>query len=206
MKKSDNQNTATTLNGRSWWATLGRNIRYRLVIPLQRSVHTPEYTARGVAVGLAWGLTPTVGIQMIFVFFSWVIGRRLFGWDFSLILAMAWTWTTNVVTLVPCYYVFYMTGQIVLGRFNDLTGYGEFIKFFDSQAVDDAMLGYWETIWANMVMVFEGWGLPLVIGCLPWSALGAWAGYVWSLRFLIRHRAKKEKRRASRVDANLRES
>ena len=200
------QNGQNGRNGRSWWARLCRNIRYRLVIPLKRSVHPPEYTARGVSVGLAWGLTPTVGIQMLFVFFCWVIGRRLFRWDFNLIVAMAWTWTTNVVTLFPCYYLFYMTGQIMLGRFDDLSGYGEFMKLWDSQAVDDSAMGYWESVWANMVMLLEGWGLPLLIGCLPWSAFGAWAGYVWSLRFLIRHRANKERRRAARVAAASRQS
>ena len=204
MNTSDNRNSAARRNGRSgrsWWARLGRTIRYRLIIPLQRSVHPPEYSARGVAVGLAWGLTPTVGIQMIFVFFCWVIARRLFRWDFSLILAMAWTWTTNVVTLVPCYYLFYMTGQIMLGRFDDLSGYGEFVKLWDSQAIDDSGMGLLDSIWAHTIMLFKGWGLSLVIGCLPWSAFGAWAGYEWSLRFLIRHRANKKKRRATRVAA-----
>jgi len=186
-------------NGRPWWARLGRTIRYRLIIPLQRSVHSPEHSARGVAVGLAWGLTPTVGIQMLLVFVYWIAARRFFKWDFSLILAMAWTWTTNVVTLVPCYYLFYMTGQIMLGRFDDLSGYGEFVRFFDSQDVDDFAMDHLESIWAHTVMLFEGWALPLVIGCLPWAAIGAWAGYVWSLRFIKGHRANKRKRRAARL-------
>lgn len=204
MTVPGNQNMAPKpngSNGRSWWDRLCRNFRYRLVVPIKRSVHPPEHTARGVAVGLAWGLTPTVGVQMIFVFVCWVISRRLLKWDFSLILAMAWTWSTNVLTLIPCYYLFYMTGQIMLGRFDDLSGYGEFLKIWDKNTVDDASLGFFEALWANMVLVFEGWGLPLLIGCLPWSALGAWAGYVWSLRFLKRYRARKERRRAARLTA-----
>jgi uncharacterized protein (DUF2062 family) len=203
MNTSDKQNSTPQRNGgndRSWWARLGRNIRYRLVIPLQRGIHPAEHSARGVAVGLAWGLTPTVGVQMIFVFVTWVLARRLFKWNFSLILAWAWTWTTNVVTLVPCYFLFYMTGQIMLGRIDDLSGYGEFVKFLDShQVADNSEMGPLETIWVQMVMLFEGWGLPLVIGCLPWSVFGAWAGYVWSLRFITGHRANKAKRRASRL-------
>lgn len=207
MNRSDNQNAAPGRNGRggrngrTWWERLRRNFRYRLVIPLQRSVHPPEHSARGVAVGLAWGLTPTVGVQMLFVFATWVITRRLLKWDFSLILAMAWTWTTNVITLVPCYYLFYLTGQIMLGRFDDLSGYGEFARLLDSHVVNDPSLGVLETIWAQTVMIFEGWGLPMVIGCLPWAIVGTWAGYVWSLRFIIRHRANKAKRRAARLEA-----
>jgi len=206
MNTSINKNAVPQRIGRPWWVRLCRNIRYRLVIPLQRSIHPPEHSARGVAVGLAWGLTPTVGIQMIFCFITWVIGRRFSRWDFSLILAIAWTWTTNVVTLVPCYYLFYMTGQIMLGRFDDLSGYGEFIKLFDSQMIDDPKMGHLESIWAHTVMLFEGWGLPLAIGCLPWSAFGAWAGYVWSLRFIIGHRSIKARRRASRMAAGSRRS
>ena len=206
MNTSINQNPVPQRNGRSWWVRLCRNMRYRLVIPLQRSIHPPEHSARGVAVGLAWGLTPTVGIQMIFCFITWVIGRRFCRWDFSLILAITWTWATNVVTLVPCYYLFYMTGQMMLGRFDDLSGYGEFIKLFDNQMIVDTEMGYLELIWAHTVMLFKGWGLPLVIGCLPWSAVGAWAGYVWSLRFIIGHRSIKARRRALRVAAVSRRS
>ena len=209
MNTSDNHIAALQRNGRngrSWWTRLCRNFRYRLVIPLQRGIHPAEHSARGVSVGLAWAMTPLVGIQMIFVFATWVIAKRLFGWNFSLILAWAWTWITNVITLVPCYFLFYMTGQIMLGRFDDLSGYGEFEKFLNSHAIDDSAMGYLESIWVHTVALFEAWGMPLVIGCLPWAALGAWAGYVWSLKFIKGHRANKAKRRASRLAAASRRS
>ena len=209
MNNSNNQKSATRRNGRndrSWWEKLSRNIRYRLVIPLQRGIHPAEHSARGVSVGLAWAMTPLVGIQMIFVFITWVTAKRLFGWNFSLILAWTWTWITNVITLVPCYFLFYMTGQIILGRFNDLSGYGEFEKFLQSQVIDDSAMGYVESIWVHTVALFDAWGVPLVIGCLPWSALGAWAGYVWSLRFIRGHRANKQRRRAARLSAASRRS
>ena len=202
MNTSDNRNTLSRRNGRnerSWSERLRRSFRYRLVIPLQRGIHPAKHSARGVAVGLAWGLTPTVGIQMIFCFLTWIMARRLFKWNFSLILAMGWTWSTNVLTLVPCYFLFYLTGQIMLGRFENLSGYVEFEKIFAGHAADDAAMGYLESIWVHTVALFEGWGLPLLIGCLPWSMLGAWAGYVWSLRFITGHRANKAKRRAARI-------
>jgi uncharacterized protein (DUF2062 family) len=186
-------------NGRPWPTRLKRNMRYRLVIPIQRSVHPPEHTARGVAVGLAWGLTPTVGVQMIFVFVCWVLGRRLFKWDFSLIIALAWTWTTNVITLFPCYYLFYMTGQVMLGRFDDLAGYGEFMKLWGSNVAAESELGYWEWLWTYTVLLIKGWGLPMLIGCLPWATLGAWVGYFWSLRFVRRYRAARSRRRAEKA-------
>jgi len=185
-------------NGRSWLTRMGRLIRYRLLIPIKRSVHSPKFTARGVAVGLAWGLTPTVGIQMGLCFIMWVVTRRLFKWDFSLIIAMAWTWSTNVLTMFPCYYLFYITGQLMLGRFDDLSGYGEFMSLWSSNVGDDSGVSYWVWLWAYMVTLVKGWGLPMAIGCLPWSALGAWAGYVWSLRFTRRHRDHRDRRRHER--------
>jgi len=102
-------------NARSWWDRWVRLCRYKLVIPMKRSPHSPEHGARGVMIGLMWGLTPTVGIQMVFCLLTWVIAKRFFKWDFSLIISLAWTWTTNVITLVPAYYLFFLTGQVMLG-------------------------------------------------------------------------------------------
>jgi uncharacterized protein (DUF2062 family) len=205
----NNNNSGAPRNGsirRPWWQRLSRSTRYRLVIPLRRGIHPAEHSARGVAVGLAWALTPLVGIQMVFTFLTWVIAKRLFNWNFSLILAWTWTWITNVITLVPCYFLFYMTGQIMLGHFDDLSGYGEFERLLKSQEIDDSAMGYLESIWAHAFVLAQAWGWPLVIGCLPWSALGAWAGYVWSLRFITGHRANKAKRRATRIAATSRHS
>jgi hypothetical protein len=88
---------------RSLWQRMVRLTTYRLLIPIKRARHAPEYGARGVMVGMAWAMTPLVGIQMYLVFMTWLIARRLFRWNFSLIIGLAWTWTTNVITLFPIY-------------------------------------------------------------------------------------------------------
>jgi len=64
-------------HGLSVWHRFTRLMRYRLVIPILRARHEPEYTARGVFVGVAWGFTPTVGFQMPIVFVIWSIMRIL---------------------------------------------------------------------------------------------------------------------------------
>ena len=117
---------------------LGRLVRYRIIIPLKRSRHPPEHTARGVMVGLVWGFTPTVGIQMPLVFVTWLVARRLFKWDFSVIIGMAWTWITNVVTMGPMYYAFYLTGQVLLGRGGEATGYSAFRELWDGAFSSEA--------------------------------------------------------------------
>ena len=185
-------------NNFSRWERLKRASRFKLVIPLKRSVHSPEHIARGVAVGLAWALTPTVGIQMGFCFMTWVIAKRIFKWDFHLLVSLAWTWFTNVITLLPSYYLFFLTGQLLLGRFDDLSGYNEFILSYDKNVAAAGLEGYWEGLWVSAVLLFEGWGIPMLIGCLPWAVLGSWGGYVWSLKFIKRYRKAKNRRNFSK--------
>ena len=56
-----------------------RMLRLRLVVPLLRARHDPEYTARGVFIGVAFGLTPTVGIQIPMVMVAWAAVRAIGG-------------------------------------------------------------------------------------------------------------------------------
>ena len=61
---------------RTFFQNIGRMIKFRLLVPLMRSQKPPEYKAKGVAVGLAWAMTPLVGIQMWLVFMTWVIWKK----------------------------------------------------------------------------------------------------------------------------------
>ncbi len=185
----------------SLWHRLARLIRYRLVIPLMRSRHSPEYSARGTAIGLAWAFTPSVGIQMPLVFVTWLAMRRFFKWDFSLILGLAWTWTTNVFTAVPCYYVFYLTGQILLGHWSDLSGYQRFRDLWLQAFHGDQSL--WEQLRIMADVIILDWGLAMWLGSLPWAALMAWLGYRYSLKFIRAYRCAREERMRRRANAQL---
>ena len=183
-------------NGRSFTLLerAGRLLRYRFQIPLKRSRHSPEHTARGVAVGTAWAMTPIFGAQMAAVLITWVIARKFFKWDFSLINGLAWTWTTNVFTLLPSFYVFYVTGQVMMGQFENLGGQETFDKL--SAIVNDPKLTGIEAASDWIATIASDWGLPLCIGWVPWSALSAWAAYRLSLNFVIAYR----KRRTGRIN------
>ena len=172
-----------------------RVAKYRLLIPIKRSKHPPEYTARGVAVGMAWALTPSIGIQMVFCFITWLVAKKVFKWDFSVLIAMAWTWTTNVVTAIPCFYLFFVTGQIILKGFDDLSGYEEFSRQWEALVSQGSDMSYFESLWREMSIAAEVWGVPLLLGCLPWSVLGGLSGYYLSLRCIRSHRAAKQRRR-----------
>ncbi len=180
-------------NGRL--AGLGRLVRYKLVVPMKRSPHPPEYTARGVAVGMFLGLTPLVGVQMPLVMILWALGKLNERTNFHLILALAWVWTSNVFTIVPMYYTFYITGQIMLGRFSDLSGYSSFAKAFNFEAWQTG--NFWETITNYLAYVAETFGLPLGIGWLPWAILLAWLSYRISLKLIKGRRARLARKRAA---------
>jgi uncharacterized protein (DUF2062 family) len=187
--------TAARKNG--WLNGLGRLIRYRLHVPMKRSPKPPEHVARGVMVGTVWACTPLFGLHMAGSLLTWLAARKIFRWDFSLINALAWTWTTNVFTVLPCYYLFYLTGQAMLGRFTkgDEAGQG-----FDTIAAQitaqnntawDAIRYWFESLVSNV-------GLPLAVGWIPWAILFGWLAYRLSHGFVVEHRRRKEQRKAAK--------
>jgi uncharacterized protein len=177
----------------TWLKKLNRLVHFRLVIPLMRSPHPPEYTARGVMVGLFWAFTPLIGVQMVLVFGSWLIARRKPNWDFSLLVGLAWTWVTNVFTLIPTYYLYYVTGQFLLGRHDAITGYDRFSRAW--QAALEAE-GYILPLVMYAKAVATGHGAPIVVGSIPFCFGIAWIGYRWSLKFVIRLRKVRMERKA----------
>jgi uncharacterized protein len=176
-----------------WWRQALRLLRYRLVVPLLRSPHPPEHTARGVMVGVAWALTPTIGVQMYAVFLTWLLARKLFGWDFNVVVGAAWTWTTNVLTMLPCYYTFYVTGQILLGHGDDIFGYASFVGAWEQAFGRE--LGFWDALGAYLAVMARDWGLAMAVGSVPWAIGGGWLGYVLGLRYARRRQARRLARR-----------
>jgi uncharacterized protein (DUF2062 family) len=179
------------------WHRLGRAIRFRLIVPMMRSQHSPEHTARGVMIGLVCACIPSPVGQMGLAFAAWVIARRVFKWDFSLIQGLAWTWATNVFTAAPCYYAFFLTGQILLGRWDDLSGYDSFVQVFSTAMSGEA--GFLESLYGLAKVVVLDWGLAMYIGAIPWAMLSGWLGYRLGLRFVIAYRAARARRWARRA-------
>ena len=40
-------------------------------------------------------------------------------------------------------------------------------------------------------ILIRGWGVPMLIGSIPWAALSGWVAYVLSLRFVISYRKRR---------------
>ncbi len=169
-------------------------IRVRLIHPLLHTRHTPDYIARSVMFGLMVALTPTVGAQMPIVFLIWLAVRRFKPeLDFSVVIAMAWTWVTNVATAPPIYYLYIVTGRILMGRWDRLRDYDTFASRLTESLQEDA--NWFESLWVYAVNLVNKFGLPLFIGCLPWVIIGSWLGYRWSRSLIIGVRRARERRR-----------
>ena len=93
-------------------------VRERLVDPIRQAQGTPTSIARGGALGMWIGLTPTVGAQMI------IAGALAVPLRANLPVAMAMVWVSNPVTMIPLYFAFYLVGSVMLGV--ESAGYGTF--------------------------------------------------------------------------------
>lgn len=155
-----------------------------------RSTAAPQEKARGVAVGLSVALTPLVGVQMVVVLLMWGIAKKL-KWCFSLPLALAWTWVTNVATMVPVYYVFYVTGQIMRGHWHNITGYESIARLIEHVFAGDA--SFIDKTKDFIHLFVQDWGISLFVGCVPYVILGYIGGYCLTLRFEQMRKKRKEK-------------
>ena len=166
-------------------------MRLRLIIPVLRSPEAADYTARGVFVGLLVALTPTMGLQMVIVAGVWAMVRVLHpSWGFNVVIGMIWTWLTNVFTAPPIYYVFFITGEGMLGRWGETGGYALFQQRLVKLLQTDVT--FLESLLIYVVGIFEAWGMPMMIGCVPWAIGGAFLGYWWSLRFIHRFQNRRQ--------------
>jgi len=178
---------------RGFLERMGRLSRLKLLIPLRRSPHEPEYSARGVAVGMFWALTPLVGIQMYLCLMTWAFAKPIRNFRFSLVIACAWTWVTNVFTMLPIYYVFYATGQIMRGEWNNITGYETFLNSWHAAFTDGS--GLWRATLDLLELLALEVGLSMGIGCLPYAVIGGWLSYKLSLKYIRRRRRKNLEKR-----------
>ncbi len=160
---------------------LQRLLKMKLVVPVARLSLPPEVKALGVAVGLFWAMTPLVGIQMWIVFMTWVFFKKVLHIDFSLVLGIAYTWVTNVFTMIPVYYIFYVTGQILRGNISDINGYGKLSSIFKEAFMGD--LGFVEKWGLLFKILLKDWGVSMVVGCLPWAVVFSIVGYKVTMKF-----------------------
>ncbi len=159
---------------RGWIERVRRLIRYRLIIPVFRSPHPPEYTARGVAIGVLWGLTPLIGFQTAGILGTWLLIRTLTGRDSSVLQALIWVWVNNPITMIPMYYVFYVTGLWMTGSSGSPGGYDAFVALWQQSEAEPTLV-------ARVALLDRVVGVAMVAGCVPYALVGSWISYRWAL-------------------------
>jgi hypothetical protein len=140
-----------------------------------RSPHSAAHTARGVANGIFWGFTPTIGLQTLEILATWFVLKRMLRRDSSLLQAMVWVWVNNPLTVVPMYYAFYVTGLWLTGRPGVAVDYRSF-----------SISG----------LSITNVGVPMLVGCLPYAVVASALGYRWALTVVRRRQARLARRRA----------
>lgn len=146
------------------------------------------YFGRTFAAGWFAGMLVPPG-QTPIVFVLWMIFDRGLHLRFSLVAACILTLISNPLTTPFWYYIYYLTGQEMLGESTmEFAAFVEGIKPLLSDLSRDGVL-------ESLSMLMKGLGYPVLVGSLVWHALMVFVGYgtgVLVYRALLRRRKKKK--------------
>lgn len=141
--------------------TAGPRTVLRNVLALNDSPHA---IALGVAIGVFVGLTPTVGVQTILIL-GLVVATRKFMY-FNATAAMASTYISNPITMVPMYYGWYRIGAWFSSGSMTAAEFENLLQF-------DGLAGWWEAMCALGSQV----ALPMCVGALLTAPIGVAIAY-----------------------------
>ena len=150
----------------------------KLIDSIVQTKDCPHRMARGVAVGMLVGWTPTVGIQMaIAAICAWIVrGNKL--------AAIGMVWISNPYTMIPIYWFNYEIGYFLVGGAR--MDKDRFINiFFPAEPMSwwQRTVHAWDQLLLIMGPIFVGSivvGIPLAMLC-----------YVLTLRAVFRYRARQ---------------
>lgn len=148
----------------------GRWLRrlYRRVMAMKG---TPEYLAKGLAVGVFAGWFPFLGFQILFGVSLAVLFRG------HKLLAVAGTWVSNPLTYVPIYLFNYKLGRWLLGSQGPL-----FEDWGNLHSIED------------IVGVGAEFALTLLLGCFVTGSISGIITYFLSLRMIRSWRQQQMKK------------
>lgn len=154
---------------------LWRLVHRRVIQPVLRLNDSPHSLALGVTMGVFVAFTPTVGIQITIVV---ILGTLLRA---NRIAAVAMTWISNPVTMIPMYYAYYLLGLFVLRRDGiDREQFNELCRLGDGRSS-----------WQFVADIFHRLGAPLWIGSLIIAVIVTVPVYPWSKKFFARRAARR---------------
>lgn len=152
------------------WQNWQRTVRY-FYLRFIRLQGSPEYIARGVAIGVFAGMFPILGLQMIVsVALAAIMGGHK-------IVAAAASWISNPFTYIPMYGFNFWIGQCILGR-NTL--------IFSMEKFQS---------WQKLMELGTEVLTTLFLGCLIVGVIATIISYFVSLKMIRRIRLQRQLRR-----------
>jgi uncharacterized protein (DUF2062 family) len=141
------------------WRLWGPSRQFKLLlIRLARLRTSPDEIAKGLALGVFIGMTPTFGVQMPIAFFFAMLFCD------SKIAAVIGVWITNPITAPFIYALEYEAGRLLLG-----------------QPHPQVPLDF---TWQMLMQLGWDFALPLLVGSLVFGVLTAAVTYALALRFV----------------------
>lgn len=171
---------------------LKKKIKDHIIDPIIQSVSPVKEAALGSAVGMFFGMTPTVGIQMWLVFMVWIFCKYVLDIRFDLVIGTALVWLSNPLTMFFLYYAFLVTGYefyaIVGVDINALT-----YESFSTQLTDIVNMpgaGKWEVIVEASRFLLYDLGVPMIVGSLFYAIPLSIISYFGTKKLLHQYRKK----------------
>ncbi|MDR2098611.1 MAG: DUF2062 domain-containing protein [Rickettsiales bacterium] len=152
----------------------------------------PAYLGRSFAVGFfsgMWVLWGQTGIAIAI----WFLAGRTRRFRFNVVLACLTTLITNPLTTPAWFYLYYLTGQAMLG--------GKAIEFanFAQQLKPLLETLDLDSIVNSIKLLAKGIGRPIMIGSIPWYPIIGAIGYYIGARVSVHLRRKRLHKRKHRI-------
>lgn len=164
------------------------------------SHHPPDYLVRGVMWGSFISMTPTFGMQMPLVTVLWIFLRPFGRLNFNLPVGLAMTWVTNYLTILPYYFISYITGIKMMGLITgapSVMSYQSFVKMWNP-----VMNSPFPDILFELIKVFGQIGMVLFLGTLPYALITSIL-LTWTTAKLLRiYRSRKSNHFGKSPDEN----
>jgi uncharacterized protein len=158
-------------------------LRKHFIDPLVGSANPPWFDARGIALGLFIGAGFPLGTHTI----SLGLLRLLF--RYNVVVAFAFTFVNNPVTILPMYYGFYWLGCVILGD-PALMSMEDFHKLIHPMI---SAGHFWEAVKEFLALgadLLLKWTIGAAIASGVIAAIGYAVGY-WLLRKRCLNKARK---------------
>jgi len=166
----------------SWWKP---RALLKKLLGIEDSAHS---IALGTAIGMAVGMTPTVGAQSVIVILLVVLTRRIF--HFNRMAALLTIYISNPLTLVPIYYFLYWVGTFFVPGTITQEDVARIVEY-------NGAAGWWQAIKELFVDV----GTPLLIGTAIVAPVSGLLTYPAVYSLLIRFRPGETNVREAEPDA-----